>query len=76
MKNKKELLKKYHNIYGDEAPEPPEHLLPVIIEMHESGKMEETLKKHGDELTSLGNELGMHELNKDDPAWKPSKQKN
>lgn len=72
--NKQELLKKYHAIYGDDCPVPPDHLLPVIVEMIESGQMEKILKTHGEDIIKLGNQLGMDRLDKDDPAWIPPKQ--
>ena len=71
--SKKELLNKYHEIFGSEAPEPPEHLLPVIIIMCESGQMKVVLTEHGDQINKLSDELGDAKLDKNDPIWKPIK---
>ena len=67
---KEELLKIYHEIFGADAPEPPEHLLPVIISMIESGEMERVLEEH-DEIHKLANELESIPLDKKNEFWKP-----
>jgi len=67
------LLKKYHELFGADAPEPPDNLLPVIISMIESGEMERVLEEHGDEINKLSDELGDAELHKNDRVWKPIK---
>ena len=54
---KEELLNKYHELFGVDAPEPPENLLPVIISMMESGEMDRVLEKHSDEIKKLSNEI-------------------
>ena len=72
---KEELLKKYHELFGADAPEPPDHLLPIIVEMVESGQMEKVFEKHGEEINKLSEELGDAKLDKNDPIWKPLESK-
>ena len=67
--SKEELLKKYHELFGADAPVPPDHLLLVIVEMVESGEMDRVLEKHGEEINKLSDELGDAKLNKNDPIW-------
>ena len=71
--SKKKALKKYHELFGADAPVPPDQLLPVIISMIESGEMERVLDEHGDEINKLSDELGDAKLDKNDPIWKPIK---
>lgn len=69
--NREELLKKYHAYYGNDAPIPPDHLLPVIIEMKESGEMDRIHKEHKEKLDSVIKEIGLEGLDKNDPFWRP-----
>jgi len=54
---KKEMLKKYHELFGADAPEPPAHLLPFIIQLEESGEMERLSKEQRNKFIKLFEEL-------------------
>jgi len=71
---KEDLLKKYHKLFGADAPEPPAHLLPLIIQLEESGEMERlSTKQRGKFIKLLEklDELGDTSLDKDNPLWSP-----
>ena len=54
---KEERLKIYHELFGADAPVPPDHLLPVIIDNEMTGIMERLSKEQRNKFIKLFEEL-------------------
>ena len=67
-----ELLKRYKELFGEEAPIPPQHIMKTLIEMKEKGTFDEKMdgfsKVHQDVRNKFKERFG-RELSPDDPIF-------
>jgi len=67
-----ELLKRYKELFGEEAPIPPQHIMKTLVEMKEKGTFDEKMDKyekvHQDVKNKFKERLG-RELGPDDPIF-------
>ena len=67
-----ELLKRYKELFGEEAPIPPQHIMKTLVEMKEKGtfdeKMDDFSKVHQDVRNKFKERFG-RELSPDDPIF-------
>lgn len=52
-----ELEKKYIELFGENSPIPPRHIMETLVEMKENGSYEEKMKKISENFDAIKNKI-------------------